>query len=173
MRRHMPTGTEPEAVCHGLENVSVGCPGCCHLSPRTSKPPSNLGISHSSLRHPSPCSSSEDVREMVIRSEGTAGMFYHPWGSSALPHKPSNRSLVSSRCLPARIRLLTSTIMMGRGTTSRTSPSPHHLVGWECNHILHLRRFRTPHPNLSRTPPPPTLIPNHCVPSSPLHPLRR
>ena len=161
----MPAGTEPEAVGHGLENVSVGCPGCCHLSLRTSIPPSDLGISHSSLRHPSPCSSAEDVREMVIRSEGTAGMFYHPWGSSALLHKPSNHSLVSSRCLPARIRLLTSTIMMGRGTISRTSPSPHRLVGWECSHILH--------PRLRRNFPPPMLVPNRCVPSSPLRPPRR
>ena len=40
-----------EAVGHGLENVSVGCLACCHLCLRTSIPPSDLGISHSSLRH--------------------------------------------------------------------------------------------------------------------------
>ena len=103
--------------------------------------------------------------EMVIRSDGIAGMFYHPRGFCVLPHQPSTPFLVSSRCLPARIRQLTSTTTMGRGTTSSTRPSPHRLLRWECSHILHSR--------LSRNLPTPRLVLNHCVPSSPLHPPGR
>jgi len=103
--------------------------------------------------------------EMVIRSDGIAGMFYHRRGSCAPPHQPSTSFLVSSRCLPTRIRPLTSTIAMARGTTYNNSPSPHRLLRWERSHILH--------PRLSRVLPLPRLVPNHCVPSSPPHPPSR
>ena len=102
---------------------------------------------------------------MVIRSDEIAGMFYHRRGSCALPHQSSTPFPVSSRCLPARIRPLTSTTTMSRGTTSSTSPSPHHLLRWECSHIVH--------PRLSRILPPPRLVPNHYVPSSRLRPRGR
>ena len=103
--------------------------------------------------------------EMVIRSDRIAGMFYHRRGSFAPPHQPSTPFPVSSRCLPARIRPLASAITMGRGTTSSTSPSPHRLLRRECSRVVHSR--------LSRILPPPRLVPNHCVPSSPLHPPGR
>jgi len=103
--------------------------------------------------------------EMVIRSDGIAGMFYHLRGSCASPHQPSTPFLVSSRCLPARIRPLTSTTTMARGATSSTRPSPHPLLGRECSRIVHSR--------LSRNLPLPRLVPNHCVPSSRLHPPSR
>jgi len=103
--------------------------------------------------------------EMVIRSDGTAGMFYRPQGTSVSPHQPSTPSLVSSRCLPARIELRTSITMMGRSTTSSTRPSLYRLLGWECSHILH--------PRDSQILPPARLVSNHCVLSDPLHPPRR
>jgi len=103
--------------------------------------------------------------EMVIRSDGTAGMFYHRRRSCAPSHQPSTPFPVSSRCLPTRIGPLTSTTTMGRGTTSSTSPSPRRLLRWESSHTLH--------PRLSRIHPPPRLVPNHYVPSSRLHPPGR
>jgi len=103
--------------------------------------------------------------EMVIRSGGTAGMFYHRRGSCAPPHQSSTPFPVSSRCLPARIRPPNSTTTMARGTTYCTSLSPHRLLRWESSHILH--------PRLSRILPLPRLVPNHCVLSSPLQPPSR
>jgi len=100
--------------------------------------------------------------EMVIRSDGIAGMFYHRRGSCAPPHQSSTPFPVSSRCLPARIRPLPSTTTMARGTTSSTSPPPHLLLRWECSHTLH--------PRHSRNLPLPGLVQNHYVPSSQLHP---
>ena len=87
----------------------------------------------------------EDVwsSRWIYGSLGSWVRSLHPQGSSALPRQSLAPLLASARCLLIGIGLPPSitTFRVTRSITFNTLPpiSPHHLLGWEHNHILHPR----------------------------------